>query len=147
MKKKDPQSFDKLREVLKYEPLIRYVVTNIDTSLAATDEELMRTYATLVTDKETKEVILGKLLDELGKARNMVDKLLDEPFEVRRKNHYHSNLLRASAMHVLHLKQIALLKKWRKQKQEAKDEKAIEETLFTLLLTINAIAGAMRNTG
>ncbi len=147
LEKNDPQAFNELKQCLKYDPLIRYVVTNIDTSLAATDEKLMCMYADLVTDKASKEVILNMLLDELHKARSMVDKLLDESFKVRRKNHYYSNSLRASAMHILHLKQIDLLKKWRREKQQGTTKQNKEETLFTLLLSINAIAGAMRNTG
>ena len=47
-------------------------------------------------------------------------------------------------MEALHTEQISLLKKWRAEKESGK---ASEKTQRELLLTINAIAGANRNTG
>jgi phosphoenolpyruvate carboxylase len=44
------------------------------------------------------------------------------------------------------MKQITLLRKWRDEKAQNMPDEA-EETLLSLLLTINAIAGALRNTG
>jgi phosphoenolpyruvate carboxylase len=55
-------------------------------------------------------------------------------------------VLRASILDHLHLKQISLLKKWRAEKDAAGATEG-DETLQSLLLTINAIAGALRNTG
>ena len=54
-------------------------------------------------------------------------------------------MIRSKAMELLHHSQVHLLERWRKEKAENKAE--AEETLISLLLTINAIAGAMRNTG
>ena len=65
---------------------------------------------------------------------------------IRQKNHYYSNIIRAEAMNDLHKKQVALLRYWRMQKQN-EDNSSAETTLVSLLLSINAIASAMRTTG
>ncbi len=144
--KEQPADFASFKEAAQYDPVIRYLLTNVDTSLAATDEDIMKAYASLVTDVEARDTILGMLLHELAKTRQMLKVLLEEDISKRRVNHHYSNLLRASAMNDMHLKQIALLRKWRHQKQENKAE-AAEHTLESLLLTINALASAMQNTG
>ncbi len=145
-KDRDPEGFAKLKEATKTDPFIRYVLTNVDTSLAATDLEIMNQYASLVTDKEIKEKFLGLFSSELEKVRKALDLLLEKGIEERRVQHYYSNVLRASTMKSLHFKQVALLKKWREEKFAGDTENA-EKTLIHLLTTINAIAGAMRNTG
>ena len=71
--------------------------------------------------------------------------LLRRPIEKRRMNHYYSNMLRASLMGPLHERQIILLKRWRKEK--VNNEKAAKETQTEIMLSINALASAMRNTG
>jgi phosphoenolpyruvate carboxylase len=144
--KEQPEEFARFKAAVQYDPIIRYLLTNVDTSLAATDEEIMKAYATLVTKPEAREAILGILLQELGKIRKMLKVLLEKDIRERRVSHYYSNLLRASAMNDLHLKQIALLRRWRQQKQAGQTE-AAEHTLESLLLTINALASAMQNTG
>ncbi|MBX2842060.1 MAG: phosphoenolpyruvate carboxylase, partial [Flammeovirgaceae bacterium] len=146
LKKDSPEDFKKFKKAVSFDPFIRYVLTNVDTSLAATDEEIMTAYASLVEDKEVKDTILGMFLKELTKTRKMLDSLLEAPFDKRRKNHYYSNLVRASAMKGMHFHQIELLKKWRAQKNIG-DIEAAESILLNLLLTVNAIASAMRNTG
>ena len=71
--------------------------------------------------------------------------LLEKGIEERRRNHFYSNHLRASLMETLHKEQVMLLKKWREEK--AKNDPEAEKTQVQLMLTINGIASAMRNTG
>ena len=73
------------------------------------------------------------------------DVLLEKSIEERRVNHYYSNMLRASLMDPLHERQINLLKKWRKERVH--DEKKAQKTQTEIMLSINALASAMRNTG
>ncbi|MEQ8881354.1 MAG: phosphoenolpyruvate carboxylase [Cyclobacteriaceae bacterium] len=145
LKKEDERSYQKFKEALKTDPFIRYVFTNVDTSLAATDEEIMKEYASLVQDKTLREKFLKVFLDELKLTRDMLMELLEEDIDKRRKNHYYSNQLRASMMTHIHKFQVKLLRKWRTEKEDNAAE--ADETLKKLLLTINGIAGAMRNTG
>jgi phosphoenolpyruvate carboxylase len=142
----DPGGFKKFKEAVVFDPLIRYVLTNVDTSLAATDEGIMVAYAAMVKDEKVRTTILDMLLDELAKTRKALEILLERPIADRRKQHYYSNVLRAEAMQSLHMNQIALLKIWREQKRLG-DFKAADQTLVRLLISINAISSALRNTG
>lgn len=62
-----PEKYKKLKELILTSQFVRYVFTNIDTSLASTDEEMMKNYAELVTNREVQEKILNLLLTELKK--------------------------------------------------------------------------------
>ncbi len=146
IRKEHPADFKKLKEAVKNDPFIRYVLTNIDTSLAATDEAIMKEYATLVKDEKLRKKFLDKFLTELAMSRSAFESLLDKKIEVRRRQHHYSNMLRASVMTHLHTKQVELLNKWREMKSADEDDKN-NEILMGLLMTINALASAMQNTG
>ncbi|MEM1137410.1 MAG: phosphoenolpyruvate carboxylase, partial [Bacteroidota bacterium] len=135
--KDNPKDFANFKKAVKFDPLIRYVLTNVDTSLAATDEEIMTEYASLVTDKKIRQTIFKLISLELTRTRKMLDMILEVPFEKRRVNHNFSNILRASAMRSLHFNQVYLLKNWRAEKENG-DTKKAEKTLTNLLLTVNA---------
>ena len=142
----DKAEFNRFKEGVVYDSFIRYVLTNVDTSLAATDEKIMKQYASLVKDNNVRKTMMDLIMEELKRTRSMFELILDKPISERRTQHWYSNVIRASAMEDLHKKQIELLKTWRYQKQEGNSEEA-EETLTSLLLSINAIAGALRTTG
>jgi phosphoenolpyruvate carboxylase len=142
----NPAAFERIKKATETDPFVRYLLTNVDTSLAATDEDIMSAYAALVRDDAVRESILSMLLDELHRTRSMLDRLLEKPFQARRVNRFYSNLIRAQAMRDLHLKQVHLLDSWRRQKEAGENNEA-EHTLLQLLLTVNAIAGAMQHTG
>ena len=142
----DASEFERFKKGVVYDSFIRYVLTNVDTSLAATDEVIMNAYATLVQDDNIRKTIMEKILEELKRTRKVFEIILDKPIRERRKQHWYSNVIRATAMDNLHKKQIMLLRTWRNQKQEG-DIKEAERTLTSLILTINAIASALRSTG
>ena len=141
----EPAAYEALREELKTDTFIRYVFTNIDTSLAATDEEIFNMYLDLVEDEDIKERFGSLFKRELNLTRQHLEALIGAPIQERRRNHYYSNVLRASLMKPLHEKQVALLKDWRKLKTSGSQD--TEQIQVELLLTINALSGAMRNTG
>ena len=143
MKSEQPEYYKTLKESLKSDAFLRYVFTNVDTSLAATDESIMQQYAALVDDETLRKDFISRFLDELGLVRTYMKDLLGRSFQERRKNHYYSTKLRASLMDTLHRKQIDLLKRWRADE----NRNNADGTQLDLLLTINAIAGANRNTG
>ena len=145
LEKEKPAEYSELREALKTDTFIRYVFTNIDTSLAATDEGIFSMYLDLVQDEAVKERFGSLFSNELNLTRQHLEHLIDKPIQERRKNHYFSNLLRASLMKPLHEKQVSLLKTWRGMKAEGDVD--TEKIQVELLLTINALSGAMRNTG
>ena len=145
LEKTKPEEYIALKKALKSDTFIRYVFTNIDTSLAATDDDIFNMYMELVEDKTVKERFRSLFNNELNLTRHHLENLIERPIDERRKNHYYSNLLRASLMKPLHEKQVSLLKSWRSMK--ANGDKNTEEIQVELLLTINALSGAMRNTG
>ena len=141
----DPQAFQEFKEGVVYDPFIRYVLTNVDTSLAATDEDIMSEYASLVSEQNVRDTIMTLILSELDRTREMFEIILEKPISIRRKQHWFSNVIRSTAMFDLHKKQIKLLQSWRMYKKNG--DARSEESLTSLLLTINAIAGALRSTG
>jgi len=145
LKSSHPDDYAQLKEALKKDPFLRYVFTNVDSSLAATDEAIMRLYAELVPDEEVREQFLSQFLEELHSMREHLYDLLERDIKERRKNHYYSNQLRATLMTLLHERQVGLLKKWREDRQH--NSKKAEKTQKKLMLTINALASANRNTG
>ena len=146
LKNEDPKQYQVFKDSIAHDPFIRYVLTNVDTSLSATDVDIMRDYAGLVTNDEIRDKFLNYFIEEFERTRDMLLELLEKDISERRKSHHYSTQLRASLMIHLHKKQIALLKKWRAEKA-ANNGEGSEETLLELLITINAIAGAMGNTG
>lgn len=142
-----PQEFEWLQKQAQEDSLVRYVFTNVDTSLAATDESIFERYANLVEDDDTRVTILTKIKSELEKTRRMISLLFNKPFDERRSHHYYSNILRADALKDLHYCQLNLLKKWREAKAKNPDSDESKSLLSQLLLTVNAIAGALRITG
>jgi phosphoenolpyruvate carboxylase len=139
-----PEKYKKLKELIRSSQFVRYVLTNIDTSLASTDEEIMKMYAQLVENPEVRNTILNLLLSELEKTRQLMQELLGRPMQERRKNHFHSTALRAEALDILHKNQVKNLKEWRNNNL---DQAAKNNLLNQLLISVNAIANAMGTTG
>ena len=144
MKDEKPDYFDALKLALKKDDFLRYVFTNVDTSLAATDPAIMELYAALVEDEALRKRFLNVFQDELELVKTHLSELFVRSFKERRRHHHFSNQLRSVLMETLHYEQICLLKKWRKEKTKGQVSK---KTQMELLLTINAIASANRNTG
>ena len=145
LKDGDAVEYSRFKDAVKHDAFIRYVLTNVDTSLAATDEEVMLQYCSLVTKDELREKFTKMFMDELALAREMLLEVLGAGIEKRRINHHYSNILRSSLMNHLHTRQVKLLKRWREEKKASNPN--ADKTQVQLMLTINGIASAMRNTG
>jgi phosphoenolpyruvate carboxylase len=142
-----PNDLELLRKEAEGVSLIRYVLTNVDTSIAATDEMVFNWYANLVDDKTVKADILNLITEELEKTKKMLALVFGTPISERRKQHFNSNILRSVPLYDLHKNQIAALKKWRKLKQTSPDSPETQELLMYLLMTVNGISGGLRMTG
>jgi phosphoenolpyruvate carboxylase len=145
MQNEFPEKYKTLKKLIPTSHFVRYVLTNIDTSLATTDIEIMKRYAELVNDKKVRETVLQILLTELEKTQSLMQELLGRPMHTRRKNHFYSTGLRAEALDILHKNQIKNLKLWRNPELTNPAEK--EKLLKELLISVNAIANAMGTTG
>lgn len=138
--------FERFALAAKSDPFIRYVLANVDSSLASSDETIFKKYAALAGGVEHYEQFLDRILDELALTRRMIDKILQIPISERRENHFYSTLLRAEALEPLHTYQVDLLKRWREASLLENSAEA-EKILFDLLRSISAIAGAIGFTG
>jgi phosphoenolpyruvate carboxylase len=143
---KDPEKFHRFQHAVQSDPFIRYVLTNVDSSLASSDESIFRQYALLASEVPHYPEILDLILGEFELTRRMIDTILKLPISERRKNHYYSTMLRAEALEPLHLHQISLLSEWRMLTKEGNEIKA-NSVLHELMGCINAIAGAIGFTG
>lgn len=140
----DTEGWHHVQQLVWNDAFFKYVFTNIDTALAATNEDIAQWYAALVEDEKLRAEMSRLIFEELARTRQQVERLLGRPLSERRPNHFHSNLLREEALRPLHLTQLHLLKEWRKTDS---NDPTQEKRLLDLLQTVNAIAAALRNTG
>lgn len=146
IKEQQPEKYALLKELLVSQPLVRYILTNVDSGLAATDPEIIKLYASLVDDEQIKNDILPLILNEFQLTKSLLDELLVKPFSERRVNHYHSTRLRAIALELMHQVQVESLHQWRNLKDLVNPEASDQQNII-LLKTINAIANALGSTG
>jgi len=146
IKEQQPQKYDLLRQLQTSHPFVRYILTNVDSGLAATDPEIIKLYASLVDDEQIRNDILPLILAEYELTRTLLAELLGQSFEERRVNHYYSTRLRAVALELMHQVQVNALRRWRQEKETAEPE-VTEQQNILLLKTINAVANALGSTG
>lgn len=146
LKEQHPEKYNLLRRLLVSDPYVRYILTNVDSGLAATDPEIIRQYASLVEEEQIRNTILPMILNEYSLAKNLLAELLVRPFKERRVNHYYSTQLRAVALDLMHQVQVNALKRWRSHK-ELDNASAGDQGNMVLLKSINAVANALGSTG
>ncbi len=140
----DPAAFTALQEATAHWAPLRYLITNVSTSVLTADPDVMRAYAALVDDDALRERILGRILAEHARTDALLARLLGSPLRQRRPRITRAIDLRHEALRALHREQIALLRQWREAQRAGADT---DELLTRLLLTLNAIAGGLRTTG
>ena len=128
-----------------YAPL-RYILTNVTTSMLMADVEIMKQYASLVKDTQIREEFLSLILDEYGKTKRFLEKVYKEPLELRRPRTNQMLEIRKSKLDRLHKIQIQGIVHWRRVKEEGKTIEA-ESMLTEMLQVLNAIASGLRTTG
>ena len=141
----DARAFERLANDIHRWPFMRYVLTNVETTLASADLELMSAYAELVEDREVRTRFMDEISGEWQRSREMLARIFGQSFETRRPRMNETLELRARALKLLHHQQIALLRQWRDLRKS--DEAQADAMLPQLLLSINAIASGLRTTG
>ena len=139
-------AFRAMREGLRSSPFLYYVLTNVESSIASTDLDLMRAYAALVEDEELRNRLFNQIWEEWTRTRAMLHELRGQPTAQRRPRMLKTLQLRAEALHLLHMDQIRLLREWRAARKEGREADA-EAMLPDLFLSVNAIASGLRTTG
>ena len=141
-----PDAFDIIRgKDFSWAPL-RYITSNVATSVATVDPEIMQEYAMLVEQPEPRQRILDTITAEYLRTKQFLDLLYDGSLEETFFNVFRFIRMRQDGLSALHRLQIDLLKRWRDHKKSGKEKEA-EAMLPELLLTVNAIASGLRSTG
>jgi phosphoenolpyruvate carboxylase len=125
---------------------VHYLISNVATSIAATDKEIMHAYAAMVEDVGLRQRCMGLIESELELTREMVEKIYGGPLAERRPNIQRMMNLRNAGLRVLHQQQIDLLRMWRSY-HRMQQPQAAEQLIPQLLLTVNAIASGLGTTG
>jgi len=146
LKTEAPEDYQYLKDHRSTSSFVEYVIFNSETSLASADIAIMEEYSTLVENEEIRKSQLARIVDEHDLTEKMMDDFFDANRAVRRPRMVKTLDMRAEGLRRLHTHQIQLLRQWRELTKDGKIQEA--ETLFpTVLLSINAIAGAQRTTG
>jgi len=142
MRDEDPANFAHLKVAVKSSPFLRYVMTNIESSLMSANESVMQSYSNLVEDDAIRDRFMQVIVGEFHRTRELLAELFDGTFGDRRPRLAFTMNIREEALAELHHNQIKLLQEWR----ALRGEKA-EELLPELLISINALASGLRTTG
>ena len=142
----NPEGFEALQTKLNTWPLLKYVLTNVETSLASADSKIMSDYASLVPNSAVREKFMGIISEEMALTAEYLNKVFGKAYNERRPRMTKTLALREEALRVLHAEQIDLIKKWRGYR-EANDTDSEQDILPRVLLSINAIASGLRTTG
>jgi phosphoenolpyruvate carboxylase len=127
-------------------PFLSYLLHNVEFSVVAADPALMAEYASLVEDPRLRAAVLGRILEEHRRTRDILCDLFGGDMERRRPRLVMAVGIRRHALLRLHREQIALLREWREAVRRDRAEEA-ERILPALLVTVNAIAGGLKTTG
>jgi phosphoenolpyruvate carboxylase len=144
LKDERPDDWAHLRTALRGMPLLRYVLANVETTVATSDEGVWELYAGLVDDAELRARFLGRFRDEFRRTRSLLEEILGSAFDARRRRMARSLNLRSEALRRLHRLQVSLVAKWRSLTPGTPEA---EQVLLQLLVTVNAIASGLRTTG
>ena len=141
-----PQALEALRDVLFSWSAFHYIISNVATSIALVDREVMAQYAALVEDQAIRERFMTMISAELERTQRMVELLYGGPLAERRSNMQRFIDTRQAGLRVLHQQQVRLVREWRTLQAHNNDQQA-DHLLIQLLVTVNAIASGLGTTG
>ncbi len=144
LREEDSAAFDAVRQhVWEWAPL-RYVLTNVSTSVLSASIEVAGRYAALVEENALRERIFGRIAEEFQRTCDMLEIVFEGKVEQSRPRLFHTIAARQPWLDRLHAQQIDLLRRYR---DLLRRQEPAEETLIQLLVTVNAIASGLRTTG
>ena len=146
LRTEDSAAFEELRTQLRGSAFLRYVLTNIESSLVSANPDLMQLYAGLVPDAMVREAFMGTILAEYSRTRELLEDIFQGTFANRRPRLAYTLDIREEPLRVLHHQQVNLLREWRACLAAGENEGA-EAMLPDLLISVNALASGLRTTG
>lgn len=148
LQKEDPATYAKLQESFGSTAFLRYVFTNVETSLMSANLDLMASYGELCEDTALRDRVLQTIREEFQRTREQMSAFLGGDFATRRPRMNKTLALREEPLRKLHLQQIQLLKDWRAaDRPMVRENGKANETFLALQLTVNAISSGLKETG
>jgi phosphoenolpyruvate carboxylase len=147
------EDFDYLKQLVNSWPFLKYSLIEIESNLLNSDTEVMKAFADLVPDVQTRDELMALILNDYKTCFLNIEKVMGASVESRRRSKLENNKLRNDALHVLHEIQIDYLKKWREIRDGdsatggSEIPEGAEQYLLQLLLLVNALSGGLKNTG
>ncbi len=145
LKEHDVAKFEELKQYVNTWPFFKYLLIQIETNLILANENLMKTYAELVPQKDTKNQLISMILNDYKEGIRQIEDLLIEPASTRRIGQFDNLKRREKELKILHLLHIESLKDWRAIKD--KDPIKADQILTKLLAITNSLSGGLKNTG
>jgi phosphoenolpyruvate carboxylase len=146
LRTEEPDQFAALAAAIPASAFLRYVLTNIESSLVSANPSLMADYASLVDDPILRERFLARILAEFETTGSVIADLFPGSFATRRPRLAYTLEIRETPLRILHAQQTALLREWRGRLATG-DSDGAESLMPDLLVSINAIASGLRTTG
>ena len=146
LENESPELFKKLLEISTTFSPLRYILTNVTSSMLMADREIMIQYASMVKDSRIRENFLEMILEENQKTRRALETIYKETLEERRPRTFQMLEIRKNKLDRLHKIQIEGIQEWRNLKAEGKTIES-GEMLTEMLQVLNAIASGLRTTG
>jgi phosphoenolpyruvate carboxylase len=146
LERERPDDYETLRRESGGWPFVRYVLYNVENSLASADLAIMEQYASLVKDPVFRQEHFERIAGEYLRTEKMLDRFFGATRAERRPRLTRTLEMRAEGLRQLHTLQIQLLEEWRGFRAANLDIEA-RALMPSLLLSVNAIASAERTTG
>ena len=148
LQESEPDAYDSLIDSLPSLPFLRYVLTNVESTLASANLEIMSRYALLCEDESLRRRILEIVRAEFDLTRAQLAAFFRADFSTRRPRLCKTLSLREVPLRHLHEQQIFLLRRWRKAGRPVESKPGrYDRTYLALQLTINALSSGLRETG
>ncbi|MEM1224717.1 MAG: phosphoenolpyruvate carboxylase [Planctomycetota bacterium] len=146
LKSERSDDFEDVVATLRSWAPLHYLISNVATSVAAVDMDVMKQYAELVGDESLRHEFIDDIEKEWILAGQMIESVYGGPLDSQRPNVKRMIELRHDGLRLLHHQQIGLLKRWRSYQRMGETTQA-DALLPQLLLSINAIASGLGTTG
>ena len=147
LKKENPAAFEAIRKNVRAVPTLRYVMTNVSTSVATANLAVMKLYAGLVEDTTVRNRFMKKAVAEHELTSSMLFELFGTLQTDSRPRLKKVLDLREEAVGTLHKRQVELIREWRGLLKNPDTRKEADKLLPKLLLSVNAVAAGLQTTG
>ncbi|WP_053978393.1 phosphoenolpyruvate carboxylase [Mangrovimonas xylaniphaga] len=140
-----PKDYERLKKLAEDWPFWKYLLIQIESNLMDSDIDIMKKFAELIEDAQTKEELIELIINDYHSCLQEIDDILGEPVATRRISKMEDMKLRKLALKSLSELQVDYLKKWRTIRET--DAKQSDYYLVQLLILINALSTGLKGTG